>query len=395
MFFENLKLALRSMKGSRMRTVLSLLGIIIGVASVVTILNLGRSATGSITDSLSSSGYNIIYLTPSRRGTNIGDTFDELFGETLKENVGGIKVVMPINSANNTKVRYQKEIETAMIMGVQSDFAENLEYTAEQGEWFSAQDNIFKRQVVVLGANIAKELFPAGDAVGSYVTIFRTQGKRYQVVAVMDSKDATMGISYDNSVFIPYNTYTQRFMHVNNVGSYIIKVDDNADPVSVGKNVTTYMDALVGDNNYMIISSASLAEMASSVAGTFSMFLAAIGGISLLVGGIGIMNIMLVSVAERTKEIGIRKALGASPRVIKGQFLTEAVTLTSIGGALGILFGIGISKVVANMAKWPFKLSVNACVLSVCFSMLVGVFFGLYPAAKAAKMDPVESLSYE
>ena len=175
----------------------------------------------------------------------------------------------------------------------------------------------------------------------------------------------------------------------------MIKVRDGYDPRKVNTDCENFLNELVGSDNFFLISSASLADMVSSVTNTLSIFLAAIGGISLLVGGIGIMNIMLVSVAERTKEIGIRKALGASPSVIRRQFLTEAITLTSIGGVIGILSGIGISKLVTNIAGWDFSISITACLLSVGFSTATGIFFGLYPAAKAAKLDPIESLNYE
>lgn len=393
MVLQNIKLALGSMKGGKMRTVLSLLGIIIGVASVVTILTLGNSASGSITDSITSTGYDMIYLSPTS-SNKTRDTFNELFCDTITANVGGIEVVMPTVSGN-ARIRNSSITTSASIMGVYSDYAENMDYHASYGSWFTVEDNIFKRQVVVLGSSIADKLFPGGNAVGNYITLFRDQGKKYLVSGVMEAKDASLGSSFNNTVFIPYNTYTQRFQRVSSVGTYIIKVAEGFDPKEVNSNLTSYMDALVGSDNYMLISSATLADMVSEITGTLSIFLAAIGGISLLVGGIGIMNIMLVSVAERTKEIGIRKALGASPRVIKGQFLTEAITLTSFGGLVGIVLGIGISKLVANIAGWSFAISVNACVLSVAFSMAIGIFFGLYPAAKAAKMDPIESLNYE
>ena len=393
MVLQNVKLALGSMKGGKLRTVLSLLGIIIGVASVVTILTLGNSASGSITDSITSTGYDMIYLTPTS-SSKTRDTFNELFCDTIKANVDGIDLVMPTVSGN-ARIRNASITTSASIMGTYSNYASNMDYNASYGSWFSVEDNIFKRQVVVLGSSIAEKLFPGGNAVGNYITLFRDQGKKYLVVGVMEAKDASLGSSYNNTVFIPYNTYTQRYQRVSSVGTYVIKVSETHDPKEVNSALTSYMDTLVGTDNYMIISSATLADMVSEITGTLSIFLAAIGGISLLVGGIGIMNIMLVSVAERTKEIGIRKALGASPRVIKGQFLTEAITLTSFGGIVGILMGIGISKVVANIAGWAFTISVNACILSVGFSMAIGIFFGLYPAAKAAKLDPIESLNYE
>ena len=394
MILQNIKLAMTSMKGGRMRTLLSLLGIIIGVGSVVTILNLGNSASDSITGSITSSGYDMIYLTAYDNGKTTHDTFDELFGNTLMSNVDGIESVMPAVSGS-ARLRYGNEITSASIMGVYSDYADKNGYDASYGSWFTVEDSIFKRQVVVLGSKVAEKLFPGGNAVGNYITIYRDTGKRYLVVGVMEDKDPSFASSYNNTVYIPLNTFTQRFQHVTSIGEYIIKVRDGFDPRKVNSDCEAFLNGLVGSDNFFLISSASLADMVSSVTSTLSIFLAAIGGISLLVGGIGIMNIMLVSVAERTKEIGIRKALGASPSVIRRQFLTEAITLTSIGGAIGILSGIGISKLVTNIAGWDFSVSLTACLLSVGFSTATGVFFGLYPAAKAAKLDPIESLNYE
>ena len=320
--------------------------------------------------------------------------FDEQFGFVLEQNVADIKSVLPVNSSS-TRIRSGKEIQSTTLYGVSSNYADVLDYACAQGSWFSAQDNIYKRQVVVLGASVAEDLFPNGDAVGSYVSIFRNQSKRYLVIGVMEKKDATLGSSFNDNIYIPYNTFTQRFRRVSTVGSYVVRIADGADATKVGDDITAFLDSYVGEDYYFLMSAASLATMAESITGTFSTFLAAIAGISLLVGGIGIMNIMLVSVAERTKEIGIRKALGASPRVIKGQFLIEAITLTSLGGLIGILLGNGLGKIVTNIAGWTFHLSMSACFISIGFSMLIGVFFGLYPAAKAAKLDPIEALNYE
>ena len=394
MILQNIKLAMTSMKGGRMRTLLSLLGIIIGVASVVTILNLGNSASDSITGSITSSGYDMLYLS-AFDSAKTRDTFDELFGTRLMSSVGGIEVVMP-TASSSARIRNENQIKSQSIMGVYSDYAANNSYDVAYGSWFTVEDSIFKRQVAVLGYSAAEALFPGGNAVGNYITIYSgTKGKRYLVTGVMEEKDASFGASYNSTVYIPFNTFTQRFQHMDMVGSYVIKVKDGFDPKKVNSDVEAYLNELVGSDNFFLLSSASLADMVSEVTSTLSIFLAAIGGISLLVGGIGIMNIMLVSVAERTREIGIRKALGASPSVIKSQFLTEAITLTSIGGIVGILLGIGISKLVTNMAGWEFSISVSACLLSVGFSTATGIFFGLYPAAKAAKLDPIESLNYE
>lgn len=381
------------MRGNKLRTVLSLLGIIIGVGSVVAILTLGQSATESITDSISSGGLNMVSIYPvSNQKTTA--VFTEDFGDTLMRNVEGIESVLPqVNS--NAYVRNGQDRMNVTVNGVLSSYADVQNYEPEEGEFFTSMDNINRRQVIVLGSKVAEELFPFGDAVGQYVSLFRTQAKSYLVVGVMKSKEAAFSGSYDSSVFIPYNTYQQRFRRTNTVGSYVVQVSDDADTIAVSDAITLYLDNLVGTDAYGIFSPATLAEMSKQITGTFSSFLAAIAAISLLVGGIGIMNIMLVSVAERTKEIGIRKALGASPSTIRGQFLTEAITLTLIGGVLGIVLGSGISVALTNLVGWALHLSYFSFIFAMGFSMCVGIFFGWYPAMKASKLDPIEALNYE
>ncbi|MDD3904563.1 MAG: ABC transporter permease [Sphaerochaeta sp.] len=393
MLLENIKLAFGAMRGSKMRTALSLLGIVIGVASVVAILTIGQSASQSITESIAVGGLDMVTIYPTYGQRSTG-TFNEEFGDMLLRDVEGIETVLPQNTSS-AQIRNKKESVNATVTGVLSAYGEQLNLEFGEGSFFSSMDNINRRQVVALGSAIAEELFPEGNAVGEYVSIFRNQAKSYQVVAVLEEKDATFNISYNNSVFIPYNTYDQRFRRVTSVGSYVLKVSDGYDTIEVSDKITEFLDNMVGVDGYTLFSPASLAEMATEITSTFSAFLAAIAAISLLVGGIGIMNIMLVSVAERTKEIGIRKALGASPNVIRGQFISEALTLTVIGGILGILFGSALSYAVTNIMKWSLHLSYLSFILAMGFSMFVGVFFGWYPAMKASKLDPIEALNYE
>ena len=312
----------------------------------------------------------------------------------LKRDVEGIDSVLPQNSST-ARVRVGKESTNASIVGVLSDYGDvlSLEYT--DGAFFEAMDNINRRQVAVLGADIADTLFPDQVAVGQYISLFRNQAKNYLVVGVLDKKDPTFSLSYNNTVFIPYNTYGQRFIRTTSVGAFVVKIANGYDTIVVSDVITEYLDDIVGTDGYSIFSPASLAEMADQITGTFSSFLALIAAISLLVGGIGIMNIMLVSVAERTREIGVRKALGASPSVIRGQFLIEALTLTIIGGILGVVLGSLLSFAVTNLMEWSLHLSYTSFILALGFSMFVGVFFGWYPAMKASKLDPIEALNYE
>jgi len=393
MLFENIKLAFSAMRGSKMRTALSLLGIVIGVASVVAILTIGQSASQSITESIAVGGLDMITIYPSY-GQRTTGTFTEEFSDMLIRDVEGLQTVLPQNNSS-ARVRYGKESMNASVSGVLSDYGNVLNLEFAEGSFFSDMDNINRRQVVVLGSSVAETLFPEQEALGQYVSLFRNQAKSYLVVGVLEAKDATFNLSYDNTVFIPYNTYGQRFLRTSGVGAYVIKVMDGYDTIEVSDRVTEYLDDIVGTDGYNLFSPASLAEMANQITGTFSAFLAAIAAISLLVGGIGIMNIMLVSVAERTKEIGIRKALGASPSVIRGQFIVEALTLTILGGLLGVALGSLLSYAVTNLMDWSLHLSYASFILAMGFSMFVGVFFGWYPAMKASRLDPIDALNYE
>jgi putative ABC transport system permease protein len=393
MIWENIKLALKDMMASKMRTLLSLLGIVIGVASVIAILTLGESATKSITQTIVEGGLEMVTIFPVR-SDKAANEFTEDFGNRLMNNVEDIKTVLPVNSSS-ALIRIGQNSITANVSGVLSSYAQILDYEAEEGAFFSLSDNMASRQVVALGSDIADELFPEGNAIGQYVSIFRNQAKSYQVVAVMQEKDASFNLQFNGSIYIPYNTYAQRFIKPSIVGSYVVRVAEGADALAVSDAITEYLDATVGSDAYRIFSPASLADMAEQITGTFSSFLAAIAAISLLVGGIGIMNIMLVSVAERTREIGIRKAMGASPWTIMGQFITEAIVLTITGGVIGIGLGTLLSYLVADIVGWSLYISYDSFLFAAGFSTLVGVFFGWYPAMKASKLDPIEALNYE
>ncbi len=394
MLFENIRLAFSSMAASKLRTLLSLLGIVIGVASVVAILNLGGSVRRSISDSMSQGGIDLISLSPSFTARE-ALIFTEEFSSEIMRNVSGIESVLAMQSSSATVREKHEIVSGTQIQGVSSDFFPVNNAAFLDGEAFSAMDNITRRQVAVLGHDIAEELFPAGGAVGSYISIFRNQARSYLVTGVLEEKDSTAASSYNSVVFIPYNTYTGRFRSASHVGTYVIKVSEDADPIAVSSALEEYMDNLVGEDYFRMFSPATIVEMADEVTGTFAAFLAAIAAISLLVGGIGIMNIMLVSVAERTKEIGIRKALGASPRIIMGQFIAESIVLTSTGGLIGLLLGIAISYAGAAISGWTHYFSAGAVAVAVGFSVFVGVFFGWYPAKKAASLNPIDALSHE
>jgi putative ABC transport system permease protein len=394
MIIENTKLAFKAMLGSKLRTLLSLLGIVIGVASVVTILTLGQSIETNITDSISSAGPDLITFSPSDKGEQ-ADMFTEEYAKTIESLDDRIEIVMPLDKTNTT-VRVGQNNESAQVFGVPSTYDDNLAITFESGEFFSLSDSITTSQVVALGSSVAEELFPTGNAVGNTIMLNRNeQGKKYTVVGVLEDKDAIFALNFNDSVFIPYSTFEAKLYNSNNVESYIIKVNDENFTLEVSDNVEEYYDDLVGEDNFRIISPTTMAEMATSVTSTLSSFLAAIAAISLLVGGIGIMNIMLVSVSERTKEIGIRKALGAAPSVIREQFISESLVITLIGGIIGVVVGLLASYAFSISMGTSFVISTFSIIISMGFSMIIGLFFGWYPAMKASKLDPIEALNYE
>ena len=246
-----------------------------------------------------------------------------------------------------------------------------------------------------MGYDLAQDLFPGGDAVGSYVSIFRNQAKQYRVVGVLDDTSGSVSGNTNNYAYIPFNTFDQRLKSVRAVSQYIIKVKEGYNATDVATEIKSYLSTVASSSDYYVSSAQELVNMTESVTGYLTTFLAAIAAISLLVGGIGIMNIMLVTVVERTREIGIRKALGATPKTIRSQFLVEATVLSLFGGLIGIIFGVIVSYVVSSAVGWTLYFSVGAIILSLAFSSAVGIFFGWYPAAKAAALDPIEALAYE
>ena len=388
MFLENLKLAFNSMFTNKMRTFLSLLGIVIGVGSVVTIMNLGESVKRSITDSMNIGGVDEITVIPM--GSN--SVFSEEFAYTFQDNVYGIESVSAYVSTSAT-LRNGQETKSSQVYGVTSSYID--ESSLLYGETFSKANNLMREQEVILGYDLAEDLFPGGGAVGSYVSIYRSQAKQYRVIGVLEDTSGSVGSNTNSNAYIPFNTFDERLKKVTAVSQYTIKVKEGFSATDVSSEVKSYLSSVASSNDYYVSSAQELVDMTESVTGYLTTFLAAIAAISLLVGGIGIMNIMLVTVVERTREIGIRKALGATPKTIRSQFMVEATVLSIFGGIIGIVFGVVVSYVISSAAGWNLYFSLWAILISIGFSSAVGIFFGWYPAAKAAALDPIEALAYE
>jgi putative ABC transport system permease protein len=397
MLVKNIELALKDFGSNKLRTFLSVLGIVIGVASVITITTLGRSATASVAAEVSKAGLNTIAVMPGRDSDReVRRSFTVELAQQLVEEVEGVDTALPINSG-----RYQlkrgKETTYGTAIAVEAGFQEVFSYEVEEGRFLSEQDNEKRSMVIVLGAQVAAELFPEGNALNQHVRLAREDAARsFKVIGVMKSKTGTMGLDFDASVYVPMNTYTKRINPIESVDRYFVSAADGVDVLEVSDRVSDFfLEVTRNEDSFRVMSPATMAKMATSITDTLSLFLTGVAAISLIVGGIGIMNIMLVSVTERTKEIGIRKALGASPRVIRGQFLTEAVALTMSGGLIGMVMGIGISFLATILLKWSFVPQFSAFLMAVGVSSTVGIFFGLYPAGRASRLDPVQALNFE
>jgi putative ABC transport system permease protein len=413
LFSENFKIALRALRANKMRSILTILGIVIGVATVVALLAIGKGATASITQEIQSGGSNLLTVSAGRQRVGFGGGHggqshqasylyyaDYLVLERgLTDTVSAMAAVVQVSYL----IKFEEVSFNTSVLGVTEDYQKVRALSVAEGRFISDGDNKGQSQVVILGDQIARDLFGSLSPVGKLISI---NGIKFEVVGVLEVKGSSIG-SPDDSIFIPMETaYNKLFGEM--------AIQDGKKVVSsilVSVSTTEAMDAVAAQIEFMIRRSHNLAvsdeldfnvlsqtdvlSTLTSVTDTLTIFLGAIAGISLLVGGIGIMNIMLVSVTERTKEIGLRKAVGATRNQILTQFLIETVTLSLLGGILGILLGIGIAWVFALSGMIPSVITADSILLAFTFALAIGIFFGLYPAYRAANLHPMVALRYE
>jgi ABC-type antimicrobial peptide transport system permease subunit len=304
-------------------------------------------------------------------------------------------VVMPMQGSS-VVVKYRDREYKADLMAVTEQLGSILDVPVDDGRFLLESDRLKRRSVVVLGAEVAAELFPVGSAVGKHVRLYLNPVRSFEVVGVLESRAETKGLEFDPSVFLPFDTYSARIERVRFVPSYLVGVVDKTDVLNVAARIERYFMDLSGkEDSVRVASPSEIADMFQAVTVTLNAFLTGIAAISLIVGGIGIMNIMLVSVTERTREIGIRKALGASPAAILVQFLTEAVALSIVGGIFGMIVGTALSSFGTWLFGWNYAPNPAAYPISMAFASAVGIFFGLYPAIRASRLNPVDALNYE
>lgn len=396
-----IKSSIRSILKNKGRTILTSLGIIIGVSSVILLTSIGNGLKSYVNDQFNSLGANSIYVMPgqvfnesggfSQGGTVMTTSF------TLKD-VNNIErkfrnlTVMPasvsfadIKSPNFTK----KSVEIA---GSTAEYGpnNNLTPSKNRGRWFTKEEDAKNTPVIILGDKLANELFPNNNALGKKVII---KGKNVKVIGIIDKKGASMGgPSIDDHAFVPLSTVFE-ISGNQNINTIVVKAPSKDLVEQTKKDLTKVMGEIYQSDAFSVFDSSQLLSSINSIISTLTVALAGIAAISLVVGGIGIMNIMLVTVSERTKEIGLRKAIGAYPRAILIQFLIEAIILSSFGGLIGIAFGWLGSLAINNF--FPAKVTFSSVATAFSVSALVGIIFGIVPARKASKLSPIEALRYE
>ena len=385
---ESIKMAFASIKSSKMRSFLTSLGIIIGVFAVTMLVSIIQGTTNSITSRISSMGTNLLTAN-IRTQRNLHLSIEDL--EKL-QGTGGIDLISPIVMSSQTTQNGSKSLESTTIQGVLPGYATIRNLTITSGRFISQADIDSRSSVCIVGVKVCDELFGTRDVLGEQINV---NGHYFTIVGILKETGTTATGSSDNQAIIPFTT-AQRLFQSTIIRTIYVSAE-NEDSVTTAKStLEAYLLDLTGNsNNFSVSSQTELLSNFSSIISTLTMVLGGIAGISLIVGGIGIMNIMLVSVTERTREIGIRKAIGAQRSDILLQFLIEAVVLSLLGGIVGILLSVFGLAIVAKIAAMTLSLSVGVALLAIIFSIAVGVGFGVYPANKASKLLPIEALRYE
>src|SRR5437588_3107947 len=405
-FLMIIRVAFRALQRNKMRAALTMLGIIIGVSAVVAMVSIGQGAQAAVQAQIDSIGTNLLFVSAgaqnvggARSGT--GDsgtntlTVEDL--DAIKREVPSVSMVTPAVNARGQLVAGNMNWNTS-IQGVSEQYPEVRKWAVQSGEFFTDSDVRTAARVLVVGQTIADNLFAGMDPVGQTI---RVQNLPFRVAGVMARKGQdAQGRDQDDIVFTPYTTVQKKILGSPRLQiAYVSAVSQDA-TYTAQQQITDLLRQRhkLGPNeasDFTVRNMTDVAEAATETNNTMTILLACIAGVSLLVGGIGIMNIMLVSVTERTREIGIRMAIGARSSAVRSQFLIESIVLSLTGGAMGIVLGVFASVVVPTMLGWPTLVSTASVVGSVIFSAAVGIFFGYYPARKAAALDPIDALRYE
>ena len=398
---STLIVSFRALRRNILRSTLTSLGIIIGVAAVIATVSIGNGAKAQVEGQIASLGQNIISVFPGtsmsggmRGGWGSASSLTPEDAQAILREISGVIAVSP-ELRDRAQVLANGLNWNTTIMGESPEYLDIRIWPLRDGSMFTEQDVRSYGKVAVIGKTVADQLFPNEDPLGQTI---RIRNIPFKILGILAPKGFNFfGQDQDDTVIIPYTSYLRRVTHHKNLNSIIVQAVSPGQMPLIQQQITDLLQQRRNerDPDFTVRNQVELAQAATATSRTMTWLLGAIAGVSLVVGGIGIMNIMLVSVTERTREIGIRLAIGAHGREIMLQFLTESVVLSAFGGTIGILVGIGASKLMTHFNGWATLVSTDAIIIAFFFSAAVGIFFGFYPARKAAQLDPIEALRYE
>jgi putative ABC transport system permease protein len=400
MWLNTLLLALRSIRRNLMRSFLTILGIVIGVSAVITMVTLGNGATMAIQSQISGLGTNLLQVRPGQRmgpGGGGGAAFRESDAEAIAAQIGGVMAVAPEARTSATVVANGRNW-TSSAIGSTNDWLTTGNWTVAQGREFSNDELRAGSAVCLIGETVRRELYGSRSALGEQL---RVRQISCEIVGVLASKgQGAFGNDQDDMVLLPLKTLQRRITGNTRVNTLLVSMSDGSDPARVTSGITQLLRELrklapTDENNFNVLDTKQLAETLSGTTRVLTTLLGAVAAVSLLVGGIGIMNIMLVSVTERTREIGLRLAIGALEREVLLQFLIEAVVLAALGGLVGIVLATAASIGLSAVMNVPYVFNPGVNLLSFVFSAGIGVVFGYFPARRAARLDPIDALRHE
>ncbi|MEG2380626.1 MAG: ABC transporter permease [Oscillospiraceae bacterium] len=390
-FRKSFLLALSSIVSNKMRSFLTMLGIIIGVAAVIALVSMMNGLTGQVTDLFSDMGTTSITISVQDRGGSHTVEVDDIY-KIKDKNQDLISGVSPIVNIPKATVKVGSNSITTGISGTSEDYGSIRNVVVESGRYLQYIDVQYKKKVCVIGPYIQKEFFGNFSAIGEFIKI---DGESYKVVGVVEEKDDSTSGGVDEAIYIPYTNAT-KMLGTNKINSYVVNASNEDSVDTATATIKTALQNIVGDSDYYTVSSMKqMLDSMNTMTGTMQTMLVCIAGISLLVGGIGIMNIMLVSVTERTREIGIRKSLGAKRKDIMWQFVIEAGTVSGVGGLIGIALGSSLSNLAGRLLDLNVIPSVGAILTAFGVSVGIGIVFGFLPARNAARLNPIEALRYD
>jgi len=401
LIFDLFKMAIRSLIANTMRTFLTALGMIIGVASVISMISIGEGARQQTLSTIAKFGTNIITIKPGKKKTR--HVSSDNVNTLVLEDAEAINTHIPLITGvaaqvyRSAQIKYGNKNTNTTVRGTGIKYLKIANFTLDQGRYFSSQEVRSIRRVAVLGSTVVKNLFGDINPIGKKIKV---DGSNYLIIGSTIPKGALSWFDPDDQIFIPVTTAQKRLFGVNNIQSIDIQAEKIEDLEIIKERVDSLLRIRHGirkteESDFHVQNSSQWLNSWGDAAKTFTYLLGGIAAISLLVGGIGIMNIMLVSITERTKEIGIRVAIGAKKSEIMQQFLIESVLISFIGGGIGIMIGILISRTVSKIGGWDTIVSNQSIMIAFGFSVGVGIFFGYYPARKAANLNPIDALRYE